>query len=108
LTLKAPGTKRLQLKYDKLLTIFAFNFNLRRYMKGVLDEFGGVSAQVLDLSDANIWGGGGRAVQVHPMKPTLKAPETKRLKVKHDQLLSILLQCCFQNDLRRYDEVATL
>ena len=55
--MKAPGTKRLQLKYDKLLTIFAFNFNLRRYMKGVLDEFGGVSAQVLDLSDANIWGG---------------------------------------------------
>ena len=28
---KAPGTKRLKLKYDKLLSKFAFNFNLRRY-----------------------------------------------------------------------------
>jgi len=30
-TLKAPGTGRLTLKYDKLLSSFAFNFNLRRY-----------------------------------------------------------------------------
>jgi len=29
-TLKAPGTKRLKLKCDKLLSRFAFNFNLRR------------------------------------------------------------------------------
>ena len=29
--LKAPGTKRLKLKYDELLSSFAFNFNLRRY-----------------------------------------------------------------------------
>ena len=32
-TLKAPGTKRLRLKCDKLLSHFAFNFNLRRYTK---------------------------------------------------------------------------
>ena len=30
-TLKVPGTKRLKLKHDKLLSTFAFNFNLRRY-----------------------------------------------------------------------------
>jgi hypothetical protein len=30
-TLKAPETKRLKLKYDELLSPFAFNFNLRRY-----------------------------------------------------------------------------
>ena len=30
-TLKPPGTKRLKLKYDELLSSFAFNFNLRRY-----------------------------------------------------------------------------
>ena len=30
-TLKAPGSKRLKLKYDKLLSSFAFNCNLRRY-----------------------------------------------------------------------------
>jgi len=30
-TLKPPGTNRLKLKYDDLLSIFAFKFNLRRY-----------------------------------------------------------------------------
>jgi hypothetical protein len=30
-TLKAPGTKRLTLRYVKLLSSFAFNFSLRRY-----------------------------------------------------------------------------
>ena len=29
--LKAPGIKRLKLNYDKLLSSFAFNFNLRPY-----------------------------------------------------------------------------
>jgi len=29
--LKAPGTERLKLKHDNLLSRFAFNFNLRRY-----------------------------------------------------------------------------
>jgi len=29
--LKAPKTKRLKLKIDDLLSIFAFEFNLRRY-----------------------------------------------------------------------------
>jgi len=31
--LKAPRTERLKLKYDKLHSIFAFSFNLRRYME---------------------------------------------------------------------------
>ena len=30
-TLHAPGTKRLKLKYDDLISSFAFNLNLRRY-----------------------------------------------------------------------------
>ena len=30
-TLKAPGTKRLNLKYDELLSEVAFKFNVRRY-----------------------------------------------------------------------------
>jgi len=29
--LKSPGIKRLKLKYDELLSSFAFKFNLRRY-----------------------------------------------------------------------------
>jgi hypothetical protein len=31
--LKAPGTKRLQLEFDKLLSSFAFKFILHRYIK---------------------------------------------------------------------------
>ena len=34
-TLKAPGIKRLKLKCDTLLSNFAFNFNLRRYIEGL-------------------------------------------------------------------------
>ena len=37
-TLKAPGTKRLKLEYDGLLSNFAFKFNLRRYTQGLLAE----------------------------------------------------------------------
>ena len=32
--LKAPGIKRLRLKYDESPSKFAFKFNLRRYTKG--------------------------------------------------------------------------
>ena len=34
-TLKPPGTRRLKLECDELLSSFAFNFNLRRYNKAV-------------------------------------------------------------------------
>jgi hypothetical protein len=33
-TLKAPRSKRLKLEHEKLLSNFAFNFNLRRYAVG--------------------------------------------------------------------------
>ena len=39
-TLKPPGTKRLKLKYDESLFDFAFEFNLRRYIKDLQDLFG--------------------------------------------------------------------
>ena len=58
------------------------------------------------------WGAGGegpraqgRAVQVEPMKPILKPPGTKRLKLKYDKLLSILLQVAFNFKLRHYTKV---
>jgi hypothetical protein len=41
----------------------------------------------------------GRAVQVDPIKPTLKAPGTKRLKLKYDEPL---LSFGFKFKLRRY------
>ena len=37
-TLKAPGSKRSKVKYDKLLSILAFNFNLRRYIVALHDS----------------------------------------------------------------------
>ena len=43
----------------------------------------------------------GRAVQVDPVRPTLKAPRTKRLKLKYDELLS---NVSFNFNLRRYTE----
>jgi hypothetical protein len=41
----------------------------------------------------------GRAEQVDPIKPTLKAPGTKHLKLKYVKLLSLLLQFRFQFQL---------
>ena len=75
-TLKAPGTKRLKLKHDELLSNFAFKFTLRRFT----------------VECGRVCRGGctwrhGRAVHVDPMKPKLKAPGTKLLKLEHDPLL---------------------
>jgi hypothetical protein len=39
LKLKAPGIERFKLKYDNLLSFFAFNFNLRRYTLGTGEYF---------------------------------------------------------------------
>jgi hypothetical protein len=43
-TLKAPGTKRLKLKFDILLSNFAFKFNLRRYIKAKSGKLVGMVA----------------------------------------------------------------
>ena len=45
----------------------------------------------------------GEAVQVAPIKPTLKAPGTKRLKLKCDEPLS---NVAFNFNLRRYSVVS--
>ena len=45
----------------------------------------------------------GKAVQVDPIKPTLKPPGTKRLKLKCDVLLSTF---AFKFNLRRYTGAA--
>jgi hypothetical protein len=59
--LKAPGTKRLTQQHDEMLSSIPFKVNLRRYITGTI-AFGG-------------------AVQVDPIKPTLKARGIKPLKV---------------------------
>jgi len=37
--LKASGTLRLKLNYNRLLSSFAFNFNLRRYIMAVAAKY---------------------------------------------------------------------
>jgi hypothetical protein len=44
----------LKLKYDKLLSIFGFNFNLRRY--NAVDKDGMVSFAGVDDDDVNVVG----------------------------------------------------
>jgi len=46
--------------------------------------------------------GQGKAVQVDPIKPKLKPPGTKRLKLKTDVVLS---SSAFKLNLRRYNKV---
>jgi hypothetical protein len=47
-TLKAPGTKLLELQYDERLSSFAFNLNLRHYKKGAADT---------DMHSRHYWAG---------------------------------------------------
>ena len=62
-----------------------------------------------DVRNADAAGGGpqpgarGRAVQVDPIKPTLKAPRTNPLQLKYDTLVSTF---AFKFSLRRYNVVA--
>ena len=49
-TLKAPGTKRLKLKYDGPLSFFAFEFNLRCYTTGTAAAFAPRSARAPSTS----------------------------------------------------------
>jgi len=68
----------LQLKHDTLLSNFAFSRNLRLYTAA--------------------GGARGGAVLVDPMKPTLKAPGIKLLKLKYVKPLS---KFGFKFNLRR-------
>ena len=90
LMLKAPGTKRLNLKYDEPPSKIAFKINLRRYCEGPEPRAGGL----LRVGDLPGW-----AVQIDPIKPMLKPPGTKRLKLNCDVLLSTF---AFKLYLRRY------
>jgi hypothetical protein len=89
--MKPPGSKHLKLKCDILLSHFAFKSNLRRYNKLRAEN----STLLQDIAAVNR----GRAVQVDPIKPKLKPPGTKRLKLNCDALLST---SAFKLNLRRY------
>jgi hypothetical protein len=53
---------------------------------------------------SHISGSRGRAVQVAPIKPPLKAPRTQLLELQYDELLSSL---AFKFNLRRYTAVTS-
>jgi len=84
-TLKAPGPMYLKLRYDGTVLNFAFKFSLRRYTKGFSE-----TEEVVQY---------GRAVQVDPIKPPLKSPVSRSLKLEYIELLSIV---AFKIKLRRY------
>ena len=94
-TVKALGTKRLKLKHDELLSIFAFNLDLRRYTVAGRGQHAQPRHARVRLRVAP-----GRPVHVDPMKLMLKAPGTKRLRVKYDKLLS---RFAFKFNLCRYN-----
>jgi hypothetical protein len=86
--LNQPGTQRLKLEYDKLLSSLALNFKLGRCTKAHCMHPHDIPG------DYN-----GRAVQVNPMQPKLKPPGTERLKLKCDILPPTF---AFKFNLRRY------
>jgi len=91
--------QRLKLNCDEQVSSFAFNFNLRRYNGGerpVRHHRRRVGWHPQPNCRRRALG---RAVQVAPIRPTLKAPRTKRLKLKCDILLST---AAFKSNLRRY------
>ena len=49
-TLKAPGTEHLTLKYDKLVSCFAFKLCMRRYILALMDALGVRRAALLGHS----------------------------------------------------------
>jgi hypothetical protein len=65
----SPWRQRLNPKRDEPLSDTVSTFYMGRYNEGC---------------NATLWNGLGRAVQVDPITPTLKAPGSKRLKLRYD------------------------
>jgi len=92
-TLKAPGIKRLKLLYVGPLLKYGFKIKLRRYIQ---EDTTGRCSELAEEVAAQGW-----AVQVDPIKPMLKPPKTKRLKLQCDILLPT---SAFKVNLRRYSK----
>ena len=83
-----------------MISTVAFKINLRRYITvSGLGEGITVLATLTHLNAVT-----GRAVQVDPMKPTLKAPGSECLQLKYAYLLSTY---AFKFNLRRYTPEST-
>jgi len=95
--LKPPETKRLKLNCDILLSTSAFKFNSRRCTGGRRRRVRGFGIRQRNRR--------GKAVQVDPIKPVLKAPGSVLLKLRCDKLLSTF---AFKLKLRRYNAAQTV
>jgi len=95
--LKPPGSPLLKVRYDGPLSVFAFNFNVRRYSM----VYSALKTAIGMTIDSNSLG---RAVQDDPIKPTFEGPGIKRLKLKYDEPPS---RIAFRFDLRRFSWVAS-
>ena len=62
--LKPPGSKRLKLKCDALLSTFAFKFNLRRYIKAIRKAARKQARAQMSAAGAGGGGGGGGSALV--------------------------------------------
>jgi len=87
--LKAPMVSAFEATYDKPLSISAFSYQLEPLHSGGRGPEGSVS-------------GHGRALQVDPIKPTLKPPGAEHLKLKCGVPPS---NFAFKFKLRRYSMV---
>ena len=109
--LRAPGAKRLKLTYDQPRSNLAFHFNCAATVwetttpppppPATCDpateyRYSASSNYCLKKSSAGSYCKG-KAVLVEPMKPMLKAPGTKRLKLTYNNTASILSQFCFNS-----------
>ena len=84
-SLKAPGTMRLKPKYDEPLSIFAFNFNLRCYTLVAIHEYIHILQQAMLAGDVTSTAVRRCRLTLLPrLKPRLKPPGIKRLKLKCD------------------------
>ena len=92
--LKLPRTQRLTLQYHEPLSNFAFKLDLQRYTMGVSIAASSAVAGAVPR---------GTAVQLDPVKLTLKAPKYKLLKLEHEIVLS---SYAFKFNLRCYTAAA--
>jgi hypothetical protein len=96
-TLKLPGTKRLKLKWDIILSTSAFKFTLRRYISGLTPKKiqyipAPIEAHILHTLKV------GRC-RLNPSNHMLKPPGSNLWKLKCDTLVPI---SAFKFNLRRY------
>jgi ribosome assembly protein 1 len=71
-TLKEPGYERLKLKWDGMLSSFAFKFNLRRYIKAWLPLSPAILEMVSHCLPSPVQSAPHRSHRLMP-QPTLKA-----------------------------------